>query len=188
MEQCKTAIGPSEGPAGGSADASRPLPRGGKDFALRFIGDTLFFGLIGLFLWSWFPIALGAFLFFTKDEFFVWVLEKIGIRVVPDAFGAALISALVWLTGAWALLAYWRDSAPAWLSPWLPPSLPWPAVGAIALGCAALATISAAVIRKLLPWVGIEIPRDSVAWTITWGLIGFSILGMLALLTGMVSD
>jgi hypothetical protein len=42
----------------------------------------------------------------------------------------------------------------------------------------------------VLPWVGIEIARDSLAWTITEGLVGFATLGLLFLLlsTPVVSD
>jgi hypothetical protein len=42
----------------------------------------------------------------------------------------------------------------------------------------------------VLPWFGIEIARDSRAWAITEGLVGFAMLGLLFLLlsTPMVSD
>ena len=52
-----------------------------------------------------------------------------------------------------------------------------------------LAVVSTAVVRRVLPWFGIEIARGSRAWTITEGLVGFAILGLgfLLLSTPMVS-
>jgi hypothetical protein len=186
------AIESSEGQAGDSSDASRlsrPLQRGGRHFAELFIGYTIFFGIIGLLLSSWFPLGLGAFLFFTNDEFIEWVLQKIGIRLVPDTLGSEFIKAFVFLTASVALLTYWKESAPAWLLPWIS-TASWPRIVGAALLCAVLATISTAVVRKLLPRIGIEITPNSLGWTITKGLIGLSVLGILVLLasTSMVSD
>jgi hypothetical protein len=42
-----------------------------------------------------------------------------------------------------------------------------------------LNVISTAFVRRMLPWVGVEIARDSLVWTITEGLVGFSMLGLL---------
>ena len=41
-----------------------------------------------------------------------------------------------------------------------------------------------------LPWVGTEISRDSLAWTITEGIVGFAVLGLLLLVlaTPALSD
>jgi hypothetical protein len=53
-----------------------------------------------------------------------------------------------------------------------------------------LKAISTAFVRRVLPWFGIEIARDSLAWTITEGLVGFATLGLLFLLlsTSAVPD
>jgi hypothetical protein len=96
----------------------------------------------------------------------------------------------VWVTGASILFAHWKASAPAWLSSWLPPDMPWPSIAGAALGCAVLNAISTAFIRRVLPWIGIEIDRDSPTWTLIEGLIGFAMLGLLFLLlsTPAISD
>jgi hypothetical protein len=91
----------------------------------------------------------------------------------------------VWVTGASILFAHWKDSAPAWLSSWLPPDMLWPLIFGAAIGWSVLGAISTAFVRRVLPWVGIEIARDSLAWTITEGLVGFATLGLLFLLLSM---
>jgi hypothetical protein len=99
------------------------------------------------------------------------------------------VKAFVWATGASILFAHWQGSAPAWLSSWLLPNVPWSLIAGAALGCAVLEAISTALVRRVLPWVGIEIARDSLAWTITEGLVGFAMLALLFLLsTPAVSD
>lgn len=123
----------------------------------HFIFLMVVFGLIGLFFSSWFPSALGLFLFLTDDDFIEWVLQKIGIRLVPDTLGPEFIKAFVFLFGFSTLLASWKDSAPPWLLSWFPPSASWYIIGGGALFCAVLKIISVAVVRKLLPRLGIEI-------------------------------
>jgi hypothetical protein len=164
--------------------------QGGIEFVVRFIFDMVFFGLIGAFFSSWFPIGLGLFLFFTNDEFIEWVLQKIGIRLVPHTLGSTFIRAFVFFTGLGALLAYWKESVPEWLSPWMPPTASWSLIGGVALLVAVATTISTAVIRKLLPRLGIEITPTGLGWATIEALIGLGMLGMLALLasTSMVSD
>ena len=169
---------PSQGQPGQSSDASGPSrPWGGSDFVTHFVFLMVVFGLIGFFFSSWFPMALGLFLFFTDDDFIEWLLQKVGIRLVPDTLGAEFIKAFVFLFGLWTLLVSWKDSAPAWLLPWVPPSASWYVIGAGALLCAVLKIISVAVVRKLLPQFGIEIApgRQSLA-----------ILGVLGVLIGLV--
>jgi len=155
------------------------------EYVVSFMFYMLFFGVIAGLLRSRFPIDLGMFLFFTNDGLIEWVLRKVGIRLVPDSLGATSIKAFVWVTGASILFAHWKDSAPAWLSSWLPPNMPWSLIAGAALGWAVLEAISTAFVRRVLPWVGIEIARDSLAWTITEGLVGFATLGLLFLLLSM---
>jgi hypothetical protein len=186
-------IEPSRGPAAAASEASAPSPRaqwGVLEYFVSFVIYMLFFGVIAGLLRSRFPIGLGMFLFFTNDGLIEWVLRKVGIRLVPDSLGATFVKAFVWVTGASILFAHWKDSAPAWLSSWLPPDVPWSAIAGAALGCAVLNAISTALIRRVLPWAGIDIARDSLAWTITEGLVGFATLGLLFLLlsTPAVSD
>ena len=90
-------------------------------------------------------------------------MRKVGIRLVPDSLGATFVKAFVWVTGASILFAHWKDSAPAWLSSWLPPDMPWAFIAGAALGWAVLEAISTAFVRRVLPWVGIEIARDRVS-------------------------
>jgi hypothetical protein len=160
------------------------------EYVVSFTFYMLFFGVIAGLLRSRFPIDLGMFFFFTNDGLIEWVLRKVGIRLVPDSLGATFVKAFVWVTGATILLAHWKDSAPAWLSSWLPPNAPWPVIAGAALGCAVLKAISTAFVRRVLPWFGIEIARDSLAWTLTEGLVGLATLGLLFGLLSMpgVSD
>jgi hypothetical protein len=183
------AIEPSAGPSEASARTPRPQ-WGALEYVVSFMFYMLFFGVIAGFLRSRFPIDLGMFFFFTKDELIEWMLRKVGIRLVPDSLGATFVKAFVWMTGATILFAHWQDAAPAWLSSWLPPNAPWSLIAGVALGCAVLTAVSTAFVRRVLPWVGIEIARDSSAWTITEGLVGFAMLGLLFLLlsTSLVSD
>src|ERR1700738_2365798 len=187
------AIEPSQGPAADPSEALARPPRpqwGALEYVVSFMLYMLFFGVIAGLLRSRFPIDLGMFFFFTNDGLIEWVLRKVGIRLVPHSLRATLVKAFVWVTGASILFAHWRDSAPAWLSPWLPPNLSWSLIAGAALGCAGLNAISTAFVRRVLPWVGIEIARDSLAWPITEGVLGFAMLGLLFLhrSTPVVSD
>jgi hypothetical protein len=150
----------------------------------------LLFGVIAGLLQSRFPIDLGMFFFFTNEGLIEWVLRKVGIRLVPGSLGETFVMAFVWVTGASILFAHWKDSAPAWLSSWLPPNVHWSVIAGAALGCAVLKAISTAFVRRVLPRVGIQFARDSFAWTITEGLVGFAMLGLLFFLlsTPSVSD
>jgi hypothetical protein len=187
------AIEPSQGPAADPSEASARSPRrqwGALEYVVSFMFYMLFFGIIAGLLRSRFPIDLGMFFFFTNDGLIEWVLRKVGIRLVPDSLGATFVTAFVWVAGVSILFAHWKDSAPAWLSSWLPPTMPWSAIAVAALGCAVLNAISMAFVRRVLPWAGIEIARDSLVWIITEGLVGFATLGLLFLLlsTPVVSD
>jgi len=163
---------PSQG--GQSSDTSGPSrPWGGREFVTHFVFLMIVSGVIGFFFLSWFPIALGLFLFFTDDDFIEWLLQKVGIRLVPDTLGPEFIKAFVFLLGLWALLVSWKDSAPAWLTPWIPPSASWYLIAGGALFCAVLKIISVAVVRKLLPQFGIEIAPGRQSWAI------LAVLGML---------
>jgi hypothetical protein len=151
------------------------------EYVVSFVFHMLFFGVIAVLLRTRFPIELGLFFFFTKDELIEWSLRKVGIRLVPESLGANFISAFVWLTGASILLDRWKGSTPAWLSSISPPApVPWYFIAGVALGCAALVVISTAAAKRLLPRVGI-VPA-SATWEITRGLIGLAILALVVLL------
>jgi hypothetical protein len=187
------AIEPARDPAADPSEAPAPSPPaqwGALEYFVSFVLYMLFFGVIAGWLRSRFPIGLGMFLFFTNDGLIEWALRKVGIRLVPDSLGATFVTAFVWVAGASILFAHWKEAAPAWLSSWLPPDVHWSVIAGAALGCAVLKAISTAFVRRVLPWVGIEIARDSLAWTITEGLVGFATLGLLFLLlsTPVVSD
>jgi hypothetical protein len=116
-------IEPSRGPAAAASEASAQSPRaqwGVLEYFVSFVIYMLFFGVIAGLLRSRFPIGLGMFLFFTNDGLIEWVLRKVGIRLVPDSLGATFVTAFVWVAGASILFAPWKDSAPAWMSSWLP--------------------------------------------------------------------
>jgi hypothetical protein len=85
---CET---PQRGHASDASGQSRPWSV--VEYVVHFIFFMMFFGVVG-YLWSsWFPIALGLFLFFTNDEFIEWTLHKVGIRLVPDTLGPEFIKA-----------------------------------------------------------------------------------------------
>ena len=179
------AIKASQKPAAAQVEASARSPRpewGALEYLVSFVFYMLFFGVIAGLLRSRFPIDLAMFLFFTNDRLIEWALRKVGIRLVLDSLGATFVTAFVWVTGASILLANWTDSVPAWLSSWFPSNAPWSVIAGAALGCAVLKAISTAFVRRVLPWIGIEIARDSSAWAITEGLFGFAMLGLLFLL------
>lgn len=185
----------SDKQAGDTSDALGPSRKVGRDFVRSFRRYMVFFGVIGLLTSSRFPLYLGALIFFTDDDFIDWVLEKIGLRLAPGTLGLIFIRFLVPGIGWLALLGYGRESAPAWLKPWMlapPPS--WSFVGGTALlvGSTALLfatvmTVSAALVRKLLPRFWIQLTSDDLAGSTTRLLIA---LGVAALLfaTLMVPD
>jgi hypothetical protein len=158
--------------------AASSKSRGLLEYVVRFVSQMILFGAIGLWFSSWFPIALGLFLFFTDDEFIAWTLRSVGIRLVPDTLGPEFIKAFVFFTGLWVLLAYWKDSAPAWLE--LPPSISWALVAAAALFCAVLKIVSVVIVKKLLPMFRIEIAPPRQSWAI------LVVLGMLIALVVLV--
>lgn len=171
-------------PADASAQSSR-AQWGLAEYFVSFVFYMLFFGVIAAVMGSRFPIGLGLFLFFTNDGLIEWALRKVGIRLVPDSLGETFVMAFVWVTGVSILFTSWRDSVPAWLSSWSLADVPWSVIAGVALGCAALKAASTAFVRTALPWVGIKIARDSLAWTITEGLMGFATLALLLLLLSL---
>jgi hypothetical protein len=187
---------PAVAPQGAAADPPEASARsrrpqwGALEYFVSFIYYMVFFGIIAGVSRSRFPIDLGIFLFFTNDGLIEWALHKVGIRLVADSLGATFVKAFVWVTGASILFTVWKASAPAWLSSWLPPDMAWSAIAGAALGCAVLNAIATGFVRRVLPWVGIKIVRDSLAWTIIEGLVGFAMLGLLFLFlsTPLVSD
>jgi hypothetical protein len=182
-------IEPSQRPAAAPAEASA-RGWGAVEYLVSFVYYMLFFGVIAGLVRSRFPIDLGLFLFFTNDGLIEWGLRKLGIRLVPESLGSTFVTAFVWVAGASILFAHWKDSAPAWLSSWLSPDMPWSLIAGVALGCAVLKAVSTAFVRRVPPWVGIRITSDSLAWTITEGLVGVAMLGLLFLLlsTPVVSN
>jgi hypothetical protein len=136
-------------------------------------------GFVGFLFSSWFPNAVGLFLFLTDDDLVEWLLQKVGIRLVPDTLGPEFIKAFVFLFGLWTLLVAWKDSAPAWLLPWTPPNASWYLIAGGALFCAVLKVVSVAIVKRLLPMFGIEIAPGRQSWAILLVLgllIGFALL------------
>jgi hypothetical protein len=169
------AVESAQGKAPSNATGSSTTP--GARWAGRFIVCMACFGVVGVFFSSWFPISLGAWLFLTDDDFIEWALLRIGIRLVPDTLGSIFIKSFVILIGWSILVAYWKDSAPEWLSSSIPAGAPpWLLIAGAALLIAVLSTASAAIMLNLLP----EIARGSMTWTITRALIALVMFGMLA--------
>jgi hypothetical protein len=146
----------------------------------RFALNLAFFGLVGALVGSWFPLCLGAFLFFTDENFIESGFQALGIRLIPDSFGSVFIKSLVFLIGIAALIVYWKDAAPAWLSSQLPAgSPPWALIAGIALLIGLLSTASAWLMKLMLP----EIARNSLTWTVTRGGFALCMFGMVMLFT-----
>jgi len=162
-----------------------PAPRtewGAVHYAVSFVFYILFYSVIAGLVRSRFPIDLGLFLFFTNEELIEWALRKVGIRLVPDTLGATFVGAFVWVTGASMLFARWKDNMPTWLASVFPLHAPWSFIAAAALGCAVLKVTATLFVRRVLPWGGIELTRDSLARTLVEGLTGFALLGLSMLL------
>jgi len=158
--------------------ASAPAPRRSIGYYVsRFIVYLIVFGFVALFAGSRFPLDLGVFLFFTNDEFIVWVLGRTGIRLVPDTIGTNFVSFFVWLIGLASLLAIWRASAPTWLASWLPPPAAWWILALVAGVMVTIDTATTTLIKKLFPRLGIA--RDSLRWNLIEGPIRLLVLGAL---------
>jgi len=136
------------------------------------------------------PGSLGAVLFFADGELVEWTLQRVGIRFAPDMPGPEFVKCFVFMMGWGLLLQSWNEAAPAWLLPWTPPRASWSFMTGVALLVAAVAAVSAAVTRQLLPRVGVAIAPDGLGRTLAEGLVFISLLGLLALLdhsTSMVT-
>jgi hypothetical protein len=180
MERAPT-LEPSRSRTGGLPEGEpSPRRRDGPYFLGVFIVYLLFFGAVGAFFSSPFPIAFGAFLFLTDGELIAWVLGKTGIRFVPGTLGPEFIKLFAFLTGLSILLVSWKDSVPAWLLPWLPLQASWSALAAAALACAVL-SIAAVAVR--------EIRRNGVAFcrdSLNCAVLGFTGLGLLGVLVSLL--
>ena len=175
-----SAQGPATAPAE-TPERSRRSHWGVVEYIVSFVYYMLFFGAIGGWFHSRFPIDLGLFLFFTDDELIEWALRTVGIRLIPESFGTTFIGAFVWITGASILLARWKDAAPAWLSSGMNTNPSWYVIAGAALAFAVLATISLTAVRKLLPWVGIKIAPGGIMWATARAVIEFGLLALLVL-------
>jgi hypothetical protein len=168
-----------------SAEAPARSPRtewGVLHDVVSFVFTLVFFGVIAGMLRLRFPIDLGLFLFFTDRELIERTLRRVGIELVPDTLGASFVEAFVWVTGATILFARWKHDMPAWLSSGFPAHASWSLIAGAALGCALLKVSATAFVRRALPLIGIELPRDSLAWTIAEGLLALALLGLCLLL------
>ena len=161
--------------------APEPARKSAKEYVADFIARMILFGIIGLIFQSRFPLYLGAFFFFTDGEFIEWVLRKAGIRFEPDAIGPDLVRCFVSWFGWGSLLASWKASAPVWLMPWMPPNGSWSFIGATALMLAIVEAVAAVIMRRALPWFGLRIKPDSLAWTPIQLLVGLGLLAPLVL-------
>ena len=161
--------------------AAEPSDKSAKEYVSEFIARMILFGLIGLVFQSRFPLYLGAFFFLTDGAFVEWVLRKAGIRFEPDAIGPDLVRCFVSWFGWGTLLACWKASAPVWLMPWMPPNVSWSFIGATALMLAIVEAIASVIMRRVLPWFGLRIRPDGLAWTPIQLLVGLGLLAPLVL-------
>jgi len=164
----------------GAPDASRHTSRNSVGYyTSRFIAYLMLSSIVALFVGSRFPIDLAVFLFLTNDDFILWVLVRTGIQLIPDTLGTNFVRFFVWLIGLAVLLGVWSASAPAWLSSWLPAQPPagswWWALAALAAVIAVVETVATAVVKRLLPRLGIA--RDSLRWTLADGAVRLLVLG-----------
>jgi hypothetical protein len=177
-----SALEPSQSQTGGSPEGE-PSParqRDGSYFLGVFVVYLIFFSLVGAVFSSPLPAAFGAFLFLTDGELTEWGLRKIGIRLVHGKLGPEFIKFFVFLIGLSVLLVSLRESAPGWLSSWLPSRVSWSDLAVAALGGAVLSTVSSAIKRALRDGIGFR--RDSLSWTV----LGFAGLGLSAVLVSLL--
>jgi len=175
------ALEPSRSQTDGSPEGEpSPLRRDGKYFLGVLVVYLVFFGLVGLVFSSSLPVAFGAFLFLTDGELIDWALRKAGIRLVHGKLGPEFIKFFVFLIGLAVLVAAWKESAPAWLAPWLPSRVSWPDLAVAALVGAALSTAATTAKRALRN--GIACRRDRLGWT----ALGFAGLGLSAVLVSLL--
>jgi hypothetical protein len=167
--------------------APEPSRKTGKEYVADFIGRMMLFGLIGLVFQSRFPLCLGVFFFFSDGEFVEWVLRKLGIRLEPDTVGSDAIKSLPFFFGWAALLAYWKDTLPAWLVPSMPATMSLSFLVGTAFEIAAIVAASAAVMRRVLPWVGLDIRPNSLAWTTIQILVCLGFLALVDYSTSTIS-
>jgi len=154
----------------------------GKDILGDAFGNAVLFGLMALLFMSRIPLYLGAFLFFADGERIERALAAIGIRLEPDAVGPDIIKSFAYLFGWFALLASFKGSVPAWLAPWIPPAESWAFLAGIALALAIVGAFATRALRHALPWFGLKIGAESLAWKTTRLLVAVAVLACLVLL------
>jgi hypothetical protein len=159
-----------------ASPASQSAWKSAGDYASQLLGCIIVFGFIGILFWSWFPLALGLFFFFTNDRFIEWALGAVGIRLVPDTIGSQAVKSFVFLASLGALCTGWKDSVPALLSPWVPIGASWLQIGVAAVVIAALTLASTWVTRRVLPRIGIEHSTGTVTLAVE-GLLVLAFLG-----------
>ncbi|QPF88688.1 hypothetical protein [Bradyrhizobium commune] len=160
---------------------SEPADKSVMEYVVDFAFRMILFGLIGLVFQSRFPLCLGLFFFFTDGEFIEWVLRKSGIRFEPDAIGPDIVRCFVSWFGWGTLLASWKSSAPQWLMSWMPPGTSWSFIAVSSLLLAIVDAVAATIMRRALPWFGLKIGRDSLAWTPIQFLVFVGLLAPLIL-------
>ena len=168
------AIAPTQSRSAAATAAGSPQQSAGV-YAKKLIGDVVLFGLISLLFRSWFPLALGAFLFFTNDDFIEWALAKGGISLVPNTFGAQFARSFIFLIALGALLANWKDALRRQgCCAFIPFNTSWLLTAATAAAIAVLTLISAWVTRNLLPRVGIQRASDTLTFAIDGAFVACS--------------
>ena len=161
---------------------SEPSHIAGTNIFADAYGYAVLFGIVALLFQSRVPLYLGAFLFFTDGERIELALGRIGIRLEPDTIGPEIIKGFVSLFGWFALLASLRASVPAWLATWMLPDTSWSFLAGIALLFAIVEAFATRALRRALPWLGLEIGAESLAWTTIRLIIAVALLACLVLL------
>ncbi|AMA58055.1 hypothetical protein BCCGELA001_18405 [Bradyrhizobium sp. CCGE-LA001] len=145
-------------------------------------GYAILFGIVALLFRSRVPLYVGAFVFLADGPRIESALGAIGIRFEPDTIGPDIIKSSVFWFGWIALLVSIRDAVPAWLAPWMPPTLSWSAIGGIALALAIFDALAALTVRRTGPWFGLTISPDGLIWTTVKFVILVGLLALLVLL------
>ncbi|MFK4588968.1 hypothetical protein [Bradyrhizobium diazoefficiens] len=165
-----------------AATAPEPSRVSGMHILGDAYGYAVLFGLMALLFMSRVPLYLGAFLFFADGERIERALAAIGIRLEPDAPGPDVIKSFAYLFGWFALLASLKGSVPAWLVPWIPPAESWAFLAGIALALAIVEAFATRALRHALPWFGLKVGAESLAWKTTRLLVAVAVLACLVLL------
>lgn len=150
-----------------AAKATEPSRTSGWDILRDAYGYAVLSAVIAFLVQSRVPFYVGAFIVLTDSERIESALATIGIRFEPGAIGPEIVKGFVSLFGWFALLVSLRGSVPGWLVAWMPPAeSSWSLIAGIALTVVIVEAFATRAMRRVLPWLGLEVRCDSLTWKV----------------------